>query len=249
VYEEGGEDMDLARKPADAKTKALIEKLENEMAAKLKAYGFDRFAYFATTKEDINIPLIISNYPDEWLEKYISGKLHRIDPVIAYGLKSISPFYWSEIKENISNCDDGSVFEESKEYDIEEGCTFTIHDAHGNFGSLSLCSAQENIRIIAERHKAVIQMALIEMHAALTENLTLNSTAREAMRTKVSVREKEILQWAGKGKTYSEIAVITGITERTVKFHMSNIVKKLEVNNAKHAILMAKELTLLGTTP
>ncbi|MDU8362434.1 helix-turn-helix domain-containing protein [Pseudomonas syringae group sp. J309-1] len=55
-------------------------------------------------------------------------------------------------------------------------------------------------------------------------------------------REHEILSWASLGKTYSEIALITGISERTVKFHMANTVEKLDVSNAKHAISKAQQV-------
>ncbi|MGL9750687.1 MAG: helix-turn-helix transcriptional regulator [Symbiopectobacterium sp.] len=38
------------------------------------------------------------------------------------------------------------------------------------------------------------------------------------------------------GKSYQEIAIILAIKLTTVKYHMGNAVKKLCVNNAKHAI-------------
>ena len=54
-------------------------------------------------------------------------------------------------------------------------------------------------------------------------------------------QEHEILKWACIGKTYSEISLITSISVRTVKFHMRNIVEKLDVANAKHAISKAQQ--------
>ena len=47
------------------------------------------------------------------------------------------------------------------------------------------------------------------------------------------------------GKTYQEIALITGITSRTVKYHIGNVVKKLGVINAKQAIRLGVELELI----
>lgn len=47
------------------------------------------------------------------------------------------------------------------------------------------------------------------------------------------------------GKTYSEISIIIGIKTGTIKFHMSNVVKKLGVCNAKQAIRISTELKLV----
>ncbi|MEW7002261.1 helix-turn-helix transcriptional regulator [Serratia marcescens] len=47
------------------------------------------------------------------------------------------------------------------------------------------------------------------------------------------------------GKTYQETAMILGIKTGTIKFHMSNVVKKLGVTNARHAVRLGMELRLI----
>uniref|UniRef100_UPI00384ACE79 helix-turn-helix transcriptional regulator n=1 Tax=Brenneria izbisi TaxID=2939450 RepID=UPI00384ACE79 len=64
-----------------------------------------------------------------------------------------------------------------------------------------------------------------------------------------SHRENEILYWASMGKTYPEIAMILDIKISTVKFHIGNVVKKLGVLNAKHAIRLGVELQLIKPVP
>lgn len=49
-------------------------------------------------------------------------------------------------------------------------------------------------------------------------------------------REAQIMEWAVKGKTAWEIATILSISERTVKFHFSNIYQKLNVTNRQQAV-------------
>ncbi|HDL8001096.1 TPA: helix-turn-helix transcriptional regulator, partial [Yersinia enterocolitica] len=51
--------------------------------------------------------------------------------------------------------------------------------------------------------------------------------------------------WASVGKTYAEISIILGIKRSTVKFHIGNVVRKLGVLNAKHAIRLGIELKLI----
>lgn len=61
---------------------------------------------------------------------------------------------------------------------------------------------------------------------------------------RLSKRENEVLHWVSEGKTYWEISVILGIKEGTVKFHMGNVVRKLDVCSAKQAIRASVELEL-----
>jgi DNA-binding NarL/FixJ family response regulator len=54
-------------------------------------------------------------------------------------------------------------------------------------------------------------------------------------------REKEVLTWVGRGKTSSEIAIILGLSERTVNFHCDQAMRRLDVINRTQAV--AKALT------
>jgi DNA-binding CsgD family transcriptional regulator len=47
----------------------------------------------------------------------------------------------------------------------------------------------------------------------------------------LSKREAETLQWVAKGKTNSEIALLLGITEKTVEKHLERVYRKLGVEN------------------
>ncbi|MET0748619.1 MAG: LuxR C-terminal-related transcriptional regulator [Rhizobium sp.] len=55
----------------------------------------------------------------------------------------------------------------------------------------------------------------------------------------ITPREREVLRWSAAGKSYWEIAVILGITERTVRFFMSNARQKLDVVSNTQAVAEA----------
>ncbi|PAV07708.1 hypothetical protein CBG25_04745 [Arsenophonus sp. ENCA] len=59
---------------------------------------------------------------------------------------------------------------------------------------------------------------------------------------RLTKRENEVLHWVSAGKTYWEISVILGIKVTTVKFHIGNVVRKLDVCSAKQAIRASVEL-------
>ena len=63
--------------------------------------------------------------------------------------------------------------------------------------------------------------------------------------SRLTYREREVLQWTAMGKGCWETGQIVGISERTVKFHLQNIYRKLNVVNRAQAIAKAAERQLL----
>ncbi len=59
-------------------------------------------------------------------------------------------------------------------------------------------------------------------------------------------REKEVLTWSAKGKTSHEIALILGLSKRTVDFHMDNARNKLGVATRVEAAIRATSLGLIA---
>lgn len=56
----------------------------------------------------------------------------------------------------------------------------------------------------------------------------------------ITTREREVLLLLAKGITYSEIALHLGVTSETVKKHLKNIYRKLQVSNKIAALTMLK---------
>ena len=69
----------------------------------------------------------------------------------------------------------------------------------------------------------------------LTEGIGLKLASREVNVQKLSPREREVFQYLRAGKVNKEIAAGTNISVRTVKFHLSNIYRKLHVRDREEA--------------
>ncbi len=65
-------------------------------------------------------------------------------------------------------------------------------------------------------------------------------------KARLSEKERKVLKLIMQGKNTSEIASDMAITERTVKFHISNIMEKLHAKNRAHAATIAIERKLLS---
>ena len=62
-------------------------------------------------------------------------------------------------------------------------------------------------------------------------------------------REREILQLVAEGHSNSQLARMLWVTEQTVKFHLSNIYRKLDVANRTEASRWAQLHGLLEPAP
>lgn len=58
-------------------------------------------------------------------------------------------------------------------------------------------------------------------------------------------REMDVLHLLAQGKTNKEIAAELVVTERTVKFHVSSILRKLDASNRTEAVTLAHQLGLI----
>ncbi len=67
------------------------------------------------------------------------------------------------------------------------------------------------------------------MTAAEGEDRTVKSFS-------LSPRELEVLKWLKLGKTSWDISVILKISERTVNYHVNNIMRKLDVTSRLQAV-------------
>jgi DNA-binding CsgD family transcriptional regulator len=61
----------------------------------------------------------------------------------------------------------------------------------------------------------------------------------------LSQRELECLKWWVSGKTVDEIGIILGRSERTVRFHLTNVKQKLGVVGKAQTIAKAVKLDLV----
>lgn len=216
----------------------------------LDHYDGVKFSFMVLNKKNPSQMIIISSYPDEWVNLYKENKYQHIDPVVLASFNKISPFSWEKSLVINTRLQLAKIFDLSKKYNIINGYTFVLHDHGDNLAMLSIIvdsSYPDDVETFIEEKKDTFQMLLIDAYEKII------SLCREMIESKkqsnnkeiFSQRENEILYWASMGKTYLEVAIILGIKTSTVKFHIGNVVKKLGVLNAKHAIRLGVELQLI----
>jgi DNA-binding NarL/FixJ family response regulator len=82
---------------------------------------------------------------------------------------------------------------------------------------------------------AIRQVFARSFFLAATDGLARATRAEAADEAGLTRREREVLQLVANGSTNGEVAGTLWVTEQTVKFHLSNIYRKLEVGNRTEA--------------
>lgn len=196
-------------------------------------------------KKNTDDMMIISDLSDELVNNYLNQKKQNIDPVIIKALNQLAPFSWDENIKINSIWPVKKVFEPIKMLNIS-GYTFVLHDHLNNLALLWLYMDKfliKDIEFFIKSNKGELQGLLIHTHEML---LSLYQNENTTEKIIFSPRESEVLYWCSIGKTYSEIGTILNISTYTVKFHIGNVVKKLGVINAKHAISLSVKLNLIS---
>lgn len=169
---------------------------------------------------------IISNLPNEWEHDFIKRKLHLNSEIMLKAKNKITPFKW--VAQNMEN---ENIIFLSKKYDIHCGISFIIKISH-DFIILTLYFNEDDknfLRLYDENKKEILFDIL---------NIFEDNYSSE-VGCSFTLREIEVLNLLKIGKTYLEIAIILGIKERTVRFHISNILNKLDVTSVRYAIFKA----------
>lgn len=216
-----------------------------EFNESLQSLDVGSYAYFFSSPGDKR-PGVVTNLPGEWLLEYEEESLYQVDPVLNMSGNTTMPFSWQT--RVLSGRKSKRLADNALKYKIFDGYTF-VTIAHGNYvGVLTLCNQgnKNSLYKFNKKRAAFIQFALLSHHNSYLEKYRLaGDVCNYNLVASLSWREREVIYWVGRGKTYFESSVILGISERTIKFHMHNIKNKLEVCSVKQVVSIAAECGLL----
>jgi transcriptional regulator EpsA len=97
-------------------------------------------------------------------------------------------------------------------------------------------------------HAHILELIMPHLHCALVRVVSGKNNYVQDIRkksNKITGRESEILHWVHLGKTNWEISSILDISPLTVKNHVQNILRKLDVQNRGQAAIKAAKLGLV----
>ncbi|MFK3840978.1 LuxR family transcriptional regulator [Serratia sp. NPDC087055] len=215
----------------------------SRLAPCAQALGFEYFSYTIFSCYPASRPkmLIESNYPEPYLEDYRKLRVYLQDPMVERAHHSTLQFYWDE--QFYQNKPE--LWWRMAQFGLREGWSQSIKDCYGRLGILTFAGKKipDQSPQAGARHETFFLWLAQIAHKTLREALI--SVNDEAIKDVLTLREKDILRWCSEGKTSEETALLMGLSERTVNFHIGNSIKKLSVANKTAATAKAVYLQLI----
>ncbi len=180
------------------------------------------------------------SFPEEWRKEYFSKNYHHTSALSRQNFSTYKPQFmtntWKKHRQQaeiISLCLDFGIRE-----GYAHGSGPITGGQNGSMFCFSGASMEHN-----ERTEAILELVVPHLHLVLSN--IFGNRKPDNNNVVLSFREKEVLTWLKQGKSSWDISVILGISERTVNYHVYNIMAKLDVSKRTQAVAVAARLGLI----
>ncbi|KFG96800.1 LuxR family transcriptional regulator [Burkholderia paludis] len=220
------------------------QQLFQRIAAYSKRLGFEYCCYGIRVPLPVSKPAvaIFDTYPDGWMAHYQAKNYIEIDSTVRDGTLSPNMIVWPDV-DRIDPC---PLWSDAREFGLSVGVAQSSWAARGAFGLLSIARHADRLTP-AEINMLTLQTNwLANLSHSLMSRFMVPKLSPAAGVT-LTAREREVLCWTAEGKTACEIGQILSISERTVNFHVNNILEKLGATNKVQAVVKAISAGLIET--
>jgi DNA-binding CsgD family transcriptional regulator len=206
-------------------------------------FSFD-FAYAMLGRHDNNGMIMTHgvniSFPEEWLQEYVSKNYLHVDAIIRENFTNYQVQNWSITRKELYR----------KKEITSLGLDFGMRECytHGwkpstsrNNGSM-FCFSSPTMKY-DKRTETILEFVTPHLHLTLAH--IFDRKRSQFNNIVLSAREKEVLDWLKQGKSSWDISVILDISERTVNFHVQNIMQKLDTSKRQQAVAVAVRLGLI----
>lgn len=209
--------------------------------------GCKKFAYILLHpphQQSVNDDYVISNYPAEWMNRYIERNYQYYDPVAKIFNFARLPFFWGQrgFLKRFTKAE-RIVLHEAEEFSLSKGYAIPTAGPDGDTGGISFSfERQSNPADLVGEKKDQLQLFAARFHAAAIRILCGECEKPAAVLTQ---REKEVLMWSAEGYSSEAAASRMGVTTATVNYHIGNCCRKLGGRNKIQAVALAIRRNLI----
>lgn len=186
------------------------------------------------------ISIVNINYPEEWIGLYVEHQYYEQDPIY---LENFKHFRIQEWKETYKRYGAPKIFlSTAEDFGLRNGYTHGVRNHTGNIGSL-LSLSGTSIEC-CERSVTILDIVLPHFHQALLKIAERQGHQRSAPQI-LTPKQLEVLRWVGQGKSNWDISRILNVSANTIKFHMTEIFRKLDAVSRTQAVAIALEQKII----
>ncbi|WP_455271463.1 autoinducer binding domain-containing protein [Rhizobium herbae] len=178
---------------------------------------------------------------------YLDEGFQRIDPILRLSMGGIRPVDWSTARQ--LHPESEPLFCAAAQLGLGiDGVTLPLPTPTRRLAFLAIHAdvPAEQWPAYRRTHLRDFQLLANLFHASVLENDNRIELSEHGAKM-LTHRETEVLGWTAAGKSYWEIGTILGISERTVRFFMTNARRKLNVVSNTQAVAQAVRRDLIPT--
>jgi LuxR family transcriptional activator of conjugal transfer of Ti plasmids len=240
---------------AELQTLQSEEQFRLALGQELSAMGYGQFSYVGVSVDAVKEHSLVEIEPEmihltsrpDWGQRYVAQNYSKNDPVVRQCFVNRAPVKWTEeFMSAARTANETLMMQDAWDNGLKRGYTIPIHGPGGELGMMML-SCNENDRDflrLMEEYEYDLQVMAYHFHDILKKNI--KRKAKVPPPGVLTDREVEILRWTIDGKTAWEIGHILKISERTVNFHLQNVMSKFGVHNKTHAAAKAVSFGLIA---
>ena len=213
------------------------KELHAALTAGVNALGFSSFnlAVLKTEKRQFMTEPTLTSWTWDELSYYDQNRWYLRDPLLDYAVAGGQPLAWT-----VNSWEDQPDYADYDQYikqvGLRSGVTVPLLCGRGEVSAITGLSFNHDSFDKTTSHALQI---LGEVAATRSCDLGITRCASQAefnaLRS-LSEQQLTVLEWARQGKSNADIAIITMRSKRSVDYHMSEILRRLNVSSRSQAI-------------
>jgi LuxR family transcriptional regulator, quorum-sensing system regulator CciR len=183
-----------------------------------------------------------TGFPPNLLERYVSERLYRDNPILSLAHRRAEPVYWDEVDSIELTPREAAFIAEFHKVGLWYGVGIPVFGPEGRGGQYGLGFSDGVRRLdpaVLNDYRLACQIGHMRYCALVRSSL--------GPLPALSERETEVLAWVARGKSNSMIGEILGISPNTVDAHLRRIYLKLGVFDRLSAAVRGIGIGLIHT--
>lgn len=217
---------------------STLDHVTGALEQALARYGVEHIIVVGppTDGHDFDDLVIASRWPRAFFMLYVENDYARVDPLIQRAARSHMPFEWSA--DTYFADADARVAETMRrraDFGLKTGYMVPIHGPSGYEGHVSMAAIDLKLSPSARHAAHLMAVYAFDRMSTMRGQRDVRPNRKPALTS----REREVLAWAAKGKSASQISETLRISKRTVDEHTQTASRKLGAANRTQAVAIA----------
>lgn len=184
------------------------------------------------------------SFPNEWLSAYTANNYFHQDVLTVETFRTCKAKHWTYETPGAEGLVPKEIISLNMDFRAREAYSHgSPPAAPGQKGSM-FCFAGPTMNNDM-RTAAILELVVPHLHLVFNNLFSKSQAKSDSPDVVLSSREKEVLHWLKQGKSSWDMSVILRISERTVNYHVYNIMEKLGAINRPQAVSIALHLGLI----